>query len=550
MGMNDLEGIVTSVDVAVIGGTPGGIAAALAAARAGCRVALTEYHPHLGGMSASGLGKSDIENRGMIRGIFAEFIGRVRTYYANTYGEDSADFALCSEGYYYEPSVAERIFRAMLANEDDRIEVFPSHRLDAADVEDNRVVRARLLSRQTGRALTLQASVFIDATYEGDLYALAGAEYRLGRESRDEFGEPHAGVVYYDYDDRVFLPGTTGQADHRLPAYTYRLCLSTDPANGVSLEGPPPAYDRAVYLPYLQDLQADRLSAPKRLVDGWGYYPKHFDTLVRALSVTEIPNRKVDANINPRPLAFPFAEENAGYVEGGWTLRERICQRHRNLTLGLLYFLQNDPAVPAEHRAMARQYYLPRDEFIDNGYFPFQLYVREARRLKGEYTLTEQDVTRQDGCAAVEFPEDSIAMGEFPIDSFPCRKRQPGDTRVQEGYLCMLDHITRPYGIPYRIMIPQRVDGLIVPVAASTTHVAYSSIRMEPTWMAMGQAAGTAAALSIEQGCVPRAVRMETLQRILTAKGQILRLPSRERMLEVRTSRSTAAKGRTERTMR
>ncbi len=516
------ERITISVDVAVIGGTPGGIAAALAAARAGCRVVLTEYHLHLGGMAASGLGKSDIENRRMIGGIFTEFVGRVRAYYADTYGPNSVNFALCHDGYYYEPSVAERIFGEMLAAEGDRIRIFPAHRLVSVGSTAHQVNQAVLLSRESNGVLEVNAKVFIDATYEGDLYALAGADYHLGRESQSEYGELYAGVAYYDYEERVFLPGTTGEGDSRLPAYTYRLCLTTDPKNGVPLDGPPPGYDRKMYLPYLQDLQSDRLSAPRRLVEGWGYYPEHFDTLLRALSVTKIPNGKVDANINPRPLAFPFPEENEGYVEADWAVREQISLRHRHLTLGLLYFLQNDPAVPSAQREMARQYSLPRDEFSDNGHFPFQLYVREARRLIGEYTLTEHDVTCRNGATTASFPEDSIATGEFPIDSFPCRKRQPGDMRVLEGYLCMLDHITRPYRIPYRIMIPKNVDGLIVPVAASTTHVAYSSIRMEPTWMAMGQAAGTAAAMSMQRGCSPRSVPIVRLRQILRANGQVL----------------------------
>lgn len=520
--MNRDKGVTISADVAVIGGTPGGIAAALAAARAGCRVVLTEYHPHLGGMATSGLGKSDIENRGMIGGIFAEFVQRVRAYYADTYGRDSANFALCNQGYYYEPSVAERIFGEMLAAEGNRIRIFPAHRLVSVGSTGHQVNQAVLLSRESNGVLEVNAKVFIDATYEGDLYALAGADYRLGRESQSEYDELYAGVIYYDYEERMFLPGTTGDGDRRLPAYTYRLCLTTDPENGVPLDGPPPDYDRQMYLPYLQDLQSDRLSAPRRLVEGWGYYPEHFDTLLRALSVTEIANRKIDANINPRPLAFPFPEENEGYVEGDWAVREQISLRHRHLTLGLLYFLQNDPAVPPAQREMARQYRLPRDEFADNGHFPFQLYVREARRLIGEYTLSEHDVTGQNGATTASFPEDSIATGEFPIDSFPCRKRQLGDTRVLEGYLCMLDHITRPYGIPYRIMIPRTVDGLIVPVAASTTHVAYSSIRMEPTWMAMGQAAGTAATMSIEKSCSPRSVPIARLRQVLRANGQVL----------------------------
>jgi hypothetical protein len=241
--------------------------------------------------------------------------------------------------------------------------------------------------------------------------------------------------------------------------------------------------------------------------------------------VTEIPNRKTDVNINPRPLGFPFPEENRGYVEGDDATRERIRKRHRQLTLGLLWFLQNDPEVPRAHRELAGELHLPKDEFTDSGHFPFQLYVREARRLVGEYMLTEQDITSDGDDRSSRRHPDSIAVGEFPIDSFPCRKRQAGDTVVLEGYLGMLDHITRPYEIPYRILIPKRIDGLIVPVAASTTHVAFSSIRMEPTWMALGQAAGVAAHLSIAQEVPPRRVGIEALQRALVQQGQVVRHP-------------------------
>jgi hypothetical protein len=512
-------------EIAVCGGTPGGIAAAVAAARRGRSVALIEYHPHLGGMSASGLGKSDIEHRELIGGLFREFVECVRDDYVQRFGPDSTQVRLCRDGYYYEPSVAERTFTAMIRQQP-TIDVYPSHVLQAVQMTERRPREIQIRDRITGQTCTIGARVFIDATYEGDLYAMAGAAYRLGRESRDEFDEPHAGVVYFDYETGEFLPGSSGAADPRLPAYTYRLCLTTDPANNHCVERPPDGYERRMYLPYLDDLAAGRLGPPRKFQEGWGYYPAHFNTLMRALSVTELPHRKVDANINPRPLAFPFAEENAGYVEADWPQRERICQRHREITLGLLYFLQHDPQVPGPHRELARQYHWPRDEFDDNGHFPFQLYVREARRLRGCYTLTEHDVTGGEHGQPLGSCPDTVAIGEFPIDSFPCRKRQPGDTRVLEGYLGMLAHLTRPYPIPYRIMIPESCDGLIVPVAASTTHVAYSSIRMEPTWMALGQAAGTAADLCLQHHCSPRDVPIHRLQKELMADGQILSLAS------------------------
>lgn len=508
-------------DVVVIGGTPGGIAAAVTAARQGRSVAIVEYHAHLGGMVVAGLGKSDVENRHLIQGFFGEFVQRVRSYYADRYGEDSENFALCRDGYYYEPSVAEKVLEALIA-EQPRIDVYRSVVLDRVEVEANCVKSIQISHRSSGEPCGLRGRVFVDATYEGDVYANARAAFRIGRESRQEFGEPHAGVVYFDFDGGGFLPGSTGAADTRVPAYTYRPCLTSNPNNSFVLAEPPENYDRQVYLPYLEDLAAGRLGGPRHFVDGRGYNPLHFNTVMRALSVTEIPNRKADANINPRPLAFPFPEVNAGYIQGDWNQREEICRRHRELTLGLLYFLQNDSAVPADQREIANGYHLPLDEFVDNTHFPFQLYVREARRLCGCYTLTEHDVAHTGEVIGPVRHADIVAVGEFPIDSFPVRKRQPGDHRVLEGYLCMLDDVTRPYPIPYRIMIPEKLDGLIVPVAASATHVAYSSLRMEPTWMALGHAAGLAAHLAIEQYVQPRDVPVDKLQALLRATGQVL----------------------------
>ena len=508
-------------DVVVYGGTPGGVAAAVSAARLGRKVVLVAYQDHLGGMMTSGLGKSDIEDRAMIGGLFLELTDRVRRHYVERHGAESENVTLSRNGYYYEPSVAEAVLDQLVA-EQQTLTVLRGRRLASADVQEGAVRAIRIADRRGGEERRLAARIFIDASYEGDLFAAAGAEFRLGRESRDEFDEPHAGVVFFDYQERRFLAGTTGEASPSLPAYTYRLCLTKDPANARRLTEPPPGYDRSDYLGYFDDLEQGRLAGPKVFKPGRGYNPRHFDTLVRALSVTDLPNGKTDVNINPRPLAFPFAEENRGYIEGDEATRLRIAERHRNLTLGLLWFLQNDPEVPAEHRELANELHLPLDEFADNGGFPYQLYIREGRRLVGEYTLTEHDISGVGPNREPRRQPDAVAIGEFPIDSFPCRKRRPGDTVVLEGYLGMLDHITRPYEIPYRILIPQRVDGLIVPVAASTTHVAFSSIRMEPTWMALGQAAGVAAHLAVEHGVEPRAVPVAELQRLLREGGQIL----------------------------
>ncbi len=508
-------------DVVVYGGTPGGVATAISAARLGRSVALIEYHKHLGGMTTSGLGKSDIETRDAIGGLFREFVGEVHKYYIGRYGAGSQNVELSRGGYYYEPSVAQKIIDEMVAKEN-RIRVFTYHRLEEAIRHGSRLTAIRVVNRQTGAMEEFRGRVFADGTYEGDLLAYAGARYRLGRESRKEFNELHAGVVYQDYETRTFLAGTTGEGDRRITAYTYRLCLTTNPANSNILRAAPPDYDRTRYLGYIDDWKSGRMGPPKVMKEGVGYFAPTFNTAVRALSIAELPNNKTDVNMNPRPLGFPFAEENYDYPEAGWEQREKISTRIRNITLGLLYFLQNDEAIPAEHRKLANQYHLAKDEFADNGNFPWQLYVREARRLVGLYTLTENDTIVGPDLGRTRVHSDSIAAGEFPVDSFPVRKREKGYDVALEGYIFMLDRMTRPYQIPYRIMVPESVDALLAPVAASTTHVAFSTIRLEPTWMALGQAAGVAAHLAIEASVQPRGVDIDRLQRELLKRGQVI----------------------------
>lgn len=508
-------------DIIVVGATPGGLATAITAARLGRKVAVIESHNHIGGMTTSGLGKSDVEQKEFIGGLFKEFTQRVYSYYKARFPKDSTDLKLCRQGYYFEPSVAEKILNEMVY-ETGNIVLFTGHQLDGVAVENNRIWSVHALNSREGSMHTFCADVFIDATYEGDLYAAAGADYMLGREGRNEYEEPHAGVIFYDYEKGEILSGSTGEADKGIQAYTYRYCLTTNPENSFKLTRPPENYDRKLYTPYFKDLKNGLLSAPAEFHEGWGYYPEHFDTLVRALSVTDLPNSKVDANTNPRPLAFPFPEENIGYIEGDATTRQRISDRHREIALGLIWFLQNDPDVPEGHRKMAGKYHLPLDEFQDNNHFPFQLYVREGRRLKGEYTMTQHDVAIWPDSSELFHHEDTIAMGEFPIDSFPVHKMPDQNGIVLEGYLGMMAHLTKPYEIPYRAMIPQKIDGLIVPVALSATHVAYCSIRMEPTWMSLGQAAGVAAHVCLKNDQRPRDVDTGEVRQILQKQGQVL----------------------------
>lgn len=506
-------------DVLIVGATPAGIMAAIAAARDGSKVMLIEYHDHVGGLSTSGLGKSDIENKDAIAGLFREFTRNIRSHYVEKYGESSENVKKCRDGYYYEPSVAESVFNRMIAAEPN-ITLLTGYQIEKVLTQAGKAREAGFKNRATGETKSLKATVFIDATYEGDLYALAGAAYRLGREDKTDFNEPHAGRIFFDYNENEFLKGSTGQGDKRIPAYTYRLCMTDDPANSYVMKEPPAGYNRENYLKYFKDLEEGRLSGPKVFKEGHGYYKAHFDTMVRVFSFAEIPNRKYDVNTNPRPLGFPFPEENFNYVEAGWEEREKVFKRHRELATGLLYFIQNDPEVPEAHRKLASQYHLPLDEFTDNEHFPWQLYVREARRLRGLYTLTENDLIPREGAERTTVFGDSVIAGEFPIDSFPCSKEPSPGNKVLEGYIGMLP--IPAYQLPYRVMIPETIDGIIVPVAASTSHVAYSTLRMEPLWMGIGQAAGIAAAQAVRDQVELRAVDINQLQRSLVGQGQIL----------------------------
>jgi hypothetical protein len=479
----------------------------------GRTVALVEPQNHVGGMTASGLSRSDVITRAAIGGLYREFVGKVYRHYVERYGADSENVKLSEDGYICEPGVAEKILAGMVAAES-RVRLFLGYGLEDVSRTARRLVSMRV-RRSTGQLENFLARIFIDASYEGDLAAAAGVAYRLGRESRAEFNELHAGVIYVHPRTHAILAGTTGAGDRSIQAYTFRLCLSVDPANSYIPTEPPPNYRRELYLPYLDDWRAGLMGDPKPDRPGAG-------TVLRAFTLSPIPNRKYDANSWPLALAYPFAEESNQYPEGSPDLRRKITEKIRNITIGLLWFLQHDPDVPADHRRIANGFHLALDEFPDNNHFPWQLYVREARRIIGLYTLTENDVMPLSPEGRPPVHADAIAAGEYPIDSMPMRKRQPGDAVILEGYLGMMREITRPYQIPYGIIVPRDVESLLVPVAASTTHLAFSSIRLEPTWMAIGQAAGIAAHLAIAAEVPVSKVDVARMQRMLLEQGQVL----------------------------
>ena len=308
--------------------------------------------------------------------------------------------------------------------------------------------------------------------------------YSVGREARRDYNELNAGVVFQNPGTHTFLRGSTGVGDGHVPGYTYRLCLTSNASLAVPLRGPPPHYNRSLYLGYLADHEAGRLPSL------WSAFS----------SPRALPNAKFDMNTNPRPLGFAAAFGTALkdlYPDGSWPLRDAVAADIRQRTQGLLYFLQTDADVPPKDRAEALGYNFTSDEFADNGLFPFQLYVREARRMRADFVMSEADMVPDvaNGQARPPVHADAVAAAETPTDAFPASPRLPDSVGAaaggaSEGYIDEDHDIMDLYTLSRRIMLPPSLDNLLVPVAASMTHVAFSGVRMEPQWMTLGVAAG------------------------------------------------------------
>jgi len=490
-------------DVIVVGATPGGIAAAISAARAGSRVLLLTESEHLGGMMSSGLGRTDVGDPNAVGGVAREYLDRVYRFYRDTYGDGSPQVTDCASGTHFEPRVAEALFERMVG-ETARLTVRRGLRLASVEVLGRRISAIRVIDLRTGWPEWLRADQYVDATYEGDLLALAGVSYVVGREGRDDFGEEHAGHIYWDPERWAVAPGGTGEGDRRVQAYNFRVCLTTDPANRVAIERPV-GYDPSRYAVLVRAIRSGRV---RRLSD--------------VLSLARLPNGKFDANNQPAAwLSSDLAEGSERYPEAGPEERAQIVEAHRRHLLGLLYFLQDDASVPASLQADARQYGLPRDEFTDARHFPRQLYVREARRMRGRRVFTENDARAAPGQDRPPVQADSIGVGSYALDSHATSAWDASHPNLVEGFF-YLGGITRPYEIPYGTLLPREVDNLLVSVCVSATHVGYSSLRMEPTYMVMGQAAGVAAHLAAALRVGAAEVPIGRLQETLAQGGQVL----------------------------
>lgn len=521
--------VSTTYDLVIVGGTPGGICAAVAAARLGSRVLLLERTRHIGGLPANGLGATDIATRGATGGLFREFVGRVRAHYIAKYGADSAQVRDCSDGYHFEPSVAETVFEAMLTGES-KITVLRERQFDAESAnvvkDGERLTGIAVTNRGTKARESYRAKVFLDATYEGDLAAAAGAPFETRREGKKEYGEPFAGRIYRRWGVGPLGEGSTEEGDDTLQAYNYRLCLTNAAANRVPIEKPA-AYARAEFISLAEDVRRGYLA----------HFMPRPGSDVGVVNPVRVPNSKTDTNNHHRSfLSTDLPEENWPYPRANWEWRDRFATRLRDYTLGLLYFCQNDDALPQAFRDEARAWGLSRDEYADNGHFPRQMYVREGRRITGEYLFTARDAMApedipnayaimedkkppsRDNRAPIH--RDSITASHYAIDSHAVRKREPNRVHL-DGFLG-LARITKPYQVPYGVIVPKKVDGLLTPVPVSATHLGFGTLRMEPCWMALGQAAGVAAHLSVEKNVAPRRLDVDVLQRALLRQQAVL----------------------------
>jgi hypothetical protein len=487
-------------DVLVYGGTVSGIAAALNAAERGHSVALVEPTARIGGLLTGGLSYTDFRSQEALGGTFRDYARRVEQYYRDKYGADSQQVKDCFFGTLAEPHVSLLVLQKMLA-EQPRVKLFLNHRLvnvALGNPREGRIVIRSARFQTQPQTIELTARVFIDATYEGDLAAFAGAPYRVGRESTREYGERLAGVLYFD--GGKILPGSTGEGDDRVQCYNFRVTMTKRPELRVLIDKPA-NYNREEYTKLLRLFKSGRL--PRVFTE------KH-DGVLRIQSIT---NGKADINdIKGTPVRFSLPGENYEYPDGDEATRQRIIARHRDYTLGLFYFLQNDAEMPEALRNEAREWGLCKDEFIENGNFPTQLYIREARRILGEYVFTEHDALMAAGSVRAPLHKDSIAIGDYVLN---CHGEQPPGLlhpAIAEGDYA---YQTVPFQIPYGVIVPQRMANLLVTVAVSASHVGYSALRLEPTYTAMGQAAGLAAHVALKAGVNVNKVSVAEVQNLL-----------------------------------
>lgn len=493
-------------DVVIVGSTFSGIAAAMTAADGGHSVAIFEEYNTIGGLMTGGLSFTDFISYESLGGIFLAYTHRVEQYYIGKYGKKSEQVIDSHGGIHAEPHVTLHIFNEMLAAYP-KITVYRNHRL--AQVSLGMPVHGKksiegvtFKNTVTDTEVAVKGTYFIDATYEGDLAAYSGAEYGLGRESRDTYGEFLAGNIFYQYGS--ILPGSTGKGDHRIQAYNFRVILTNRSTNRLPIDKPK-NYDRKTYLGIAKVLKEKKV--------GHVFIEKTNDGIFRTQM---LPNQKADINdIKNAPVRMALLGQNYGYPEGSNATRQTIIEAHKNHLLGMLYFVQNDSSVPEKFRKEALEWGLPKDEFVENEHFPTRLYIREARRILGEYVFTQNDVATMDDAFIVTFKPNAVAIGDYALN---CHGVAPATLHpsVADGDF---NYIPPPFQIPAGVLYPVGFNNLLVSVAISSSHVGFSGLRLEPTWTALGEAAGTILHLALKNGNEMDKVDIAEVQEYLHLKG-------------------------------
>lgn len=500
---------INQYDVVVYGGTSAGVIAAYQAVKMGKTTVIIEPGQHLGGLTSGGLGATDIGNKAAIGGLSREFYQRINQHYNPGSPKEETQWT-------FEPHVAEKVFDNMV--KEANIKVHFNERLDLKNGVLKTGTGIDQIIMESG--LSIQGKMFIDASYEGDLMALVGVNYTFGREANKEYnetlngiqttqaifhqfkkpvdpykieGNPESGLLPGIQDDGG--PGLEGEGDHRIQAYCFRMCLTNVSENRIPFPKPE-KYDPQRYellLRYINTGNFDVLNLSKMM-----------------------PNGKTDTN-NKGAFATDNIGMNYEYPEGDYQTREAIIKEHEIYQKGLMWFLANDERLPQYVRDSVNHWGLPKDEFTDNGNWPHQLYIREARRMISEYVMTEHD------CMGRTESDDPVGLAAYTMDSHNVQRyidenghvRNEGDVEVG-GF--------SPYPISFRSIVPKRTEctNLLVPVCLSSTHIAFGSIRMEPVFMVLAQSAASAAVQAINTGTGVQEIDYRQLKEQLLKENQVL----------------------------
>lgn len=514
-------------DVVIYGGTSAGVSAAIQTKRMGKSVVLIEPGQHLGGLTVSGLGQTDSGDKTVIGGISREFYRRIRQHYSQDSSwrqeqmTQNASYKQPGDAMWtFEPHVAEKVMKDWLT--DEGVTCVLGESLNRKTGVHKESARIRSIKMNSGRSFS--GKRFIDATYEGDLLAAAQVSYTIGREANSQYDETLNGVQVGNAAHHQFvkpvdpyltpgdpasgllpginanLPHPDGTADAMVQAYNFRICMTDDPGNRVPFYKPE-GYDPLQHELLLRNFEAGDLRLP--------------------MSIGMMPNRKTDLN-NNFAVSSDWIGMNHNYPDADDATRAKILKDHETYVKGFLWTLANHPRVPAEVREKAARWGYSRDEFVDNGYFPFWCYIREGRRMIGTYVQTEND------CRRIRICEDSVGLGSYNMDSHNCQRyvdetghvRNEGDVQVSPR---------GPYAISARALLPKvaECENLVVPVCLSCTHIAYGSIRMEPVFMVLGQSAATMCCLSLDGDRSLHSLPYSELREKLLADHQILDLKNR-----------------------